>query len=189
MCVPFLGPHGKPALALSAHQWLRFNLAHTGDFALCAVCREREVGVDVELTTGSRVAATSMAYSVRQLYSSAERRFLEQGLSQRGDALWWGNFLALWTCKEALGKARGTGLIPPIPSLDDLLGDGEDLPVSESSALPDAWRQRETASTWWAMRIEPFIHTVGALAVETLEGDAETEIQVAWFDLPHLSET
>src|SRR5689334_24773529 len=39
------GEHGKPELADGT---LRFNLSHSGDLALVAVARERDVGVDVE---------------------------------------------------------------------------------------------------------------------------------------------
>lgn len=37
--------HGKPRLA---DERLHFNLSHSGPMALIAVCRDREVGVDVE---------------------------------------------------------------------------------------------------------------------------------------------
>ena len=41
------GPHGKPALA-DERSDLRFNLAHSGTLAVCALARGSELGVDVE---------------------------------------------------------------------------------------------------------------------------------------------
>lgn len=40
-----VGEHGKPYLL---GEQLHFNLSHSGTLALIAVCRDREVGVDVE---------------------------------------------------------------------------------------------------------------------------------------------
>lgn len=40
-----VGEHGKPRLA---DERLHFNLSHSGAMGLVAVCRDREVGVDVE---------------------------------------------------------------------------------------------------------------------------------------------
>jgi phosphopantetheinyl transferase len=41
------GEHGKPALADPSSP-LRFNLSHSGDLALVAVMKGREVGVDIQ---------------------------------------------------------------------------------------------------------------------------------------------
>ena len=180
--LPFvLGPHGKPALARPEQQWLRFNLAHTADFALCAISREREVGIDVEGIDGARTSASAMNYAVTHFCSPAERRFLagalaDPGLEDEGLADEGGPFLALWTCKEAVGKARGTGLVPPVPVFDAALA--SDLPT-----LPAAWQQREEGQVWWVVRIVPFPGTVGALAVEIPDGHAESRSLLTWFDL------
>jgi 4'-phosphopantetheinyl transferase len=165
------GPYGKPGLVLPEQQWLRFNLAHTHELALCAVCRDREIGVDVERVAGGRASVPSMSYAVRHLYSPAEREFLDGDASKAG-----ARFLTLWTCKEAIGKARGTGLRPPIPSVDPVLTPG--LP-----ALPDAWLQRDATRLWWVARLEPFPATVGALAVEIPSEHAAIETPLTWFDL------
>jgi 4'-phosphopantetheinyl transferase len=171
---PFaLGPHGKPALALPEQQWLRFSLAHTDDFALCALSREREVGVDVECIESDRSSALAMAYALGHLCSPAEVRFLAED-SEEGEH----RFLTLWTAKEAVGKAQGAGMRPPIPVMDAVLASG--LPV-----LPDAWVQHHAARRWWVARIVPFEGTVGALAVEMREEEPEeTGATLTWFDLP-----
>lgn len=48
-----LGERGKPMLA-EPFAALRFNLSHSGELALIAVCRDREVGVDVQRMRGRR---------------------------------------------------------------------------------------------------------------------------------------
>ncbi len=49
-----VGEHGKPRLA---GEQLHFNLSHSGALGLIAVCRDREVGVDVERLRPKREAA------------------------------------------------------------------------------------------------------------------------------------
>lgn len=49
-----VGEHGKPRLA---DERLHFNLSHSGAMGLVAVCRDREVGVDVERLRPKREAA------------------------------------------------------------------------------------------------------------------------------------
>lgn len=166
------GPHGKPALALPAQQWLRFNLAHTGDVAVCAICRGREVGIDVEAGDGSSTSPSAMSHAVRRFFSPAERAFLDRNPSPIGHA-----FLTLWTCKEAVGKASGAGLKPPIPTMDALLAGN--LP-----GLPDTWLQYEEDRTWRVTRVLASTGLIGAVAVEVADGDDAGETMLTWFELP-----
>lgn len=95
------GPHGKPRLH---PPWanLHFNLAHCGDLALVAVCRGRELGVDLErlrsIPKARRLAA--------RYFSVTEQRWLEAETSAGVDAA----FLELWCRKEACLKATGEAL-------------------------------------------------------------------------------
>ncbi|WP_052121386.1 4'-phosphopantetheinyl transferase family protein [Inquilinus limosus] len=88
---------GKPELAEGD---LRFNLSHSGSWALVALARGTEVGVDVE--TVSHPPPMEVAGIA---YSTAERAALA-GLS--GPALT-AAFYAVWTRKEALSKGIGRG--------------------------------------------------------------------------------
>jgi len=90
------GPDGKPYVSSAP---LRFNLSHAGDVALVALAPAHEVGVDVE-----RLDRRSGA--VERALSAGERA----ALASAGGALRHRALLQLWCRKEALAKARGSGL-------------------------------------------------------------------------------
>jgi 4'-phosphopantetheinyl transferase len=90
---------GKPELPGSP---LRASLAHSGEVALVAVALGREVGVDVERPREG-VERWSLAGHV--LTPGEQERLQHLPAGRRGDA-----FLSLWTRKEAVLKAAGTGL-------------------------------------------------------------------------------
>jgi 4'-phosphopantetheinyl transferase len=103
-----LGAHGKPALAASAPP-LRFNLSHSGELALIALARERDLGVDVEeidrgrdLLELARVGLEPDAAAAVRAAPEAERA---------------GVFYAAWVRREAIAKCLGVGLGAPLPSV------------------------------------------------------------------------
>jgi 4'-phosphopantetheinyl transferase len=110
------GPHGKPRL-LGAK--LQFNLSHAGDLAVVALAGV-EVGVDVE-----RLARSSRA--VERTLTPGERAAL--GADDRHVQV-----MRVWCRKEALAKARGTGL-GWAPERFDTSAPGDywlsDLPVAD----------------------------------------------------------
>lgn len=79
-----LGERGKPMLA-DSDAALHFNLSHSGGLVLIAVCRHREVGVDVQ--------------------RMRKRRGRERP----------SGFYAEWTRREAIAKCHGVGLWAPLP--------------------------------------------------------------------------
>jgi len=95
------GPAGKPALVQTFTD-LRFNLSHSGDLALIAVTRGREVGVDVE-----RVQRDIEFDPIVEHYFDPDEAWdlrtapPEERVSR---------FFDLWTRKEACVKADGGGL-------------------------------------------------------------------------------
>ena len=109
---------GKPQLVMpSGAPDLRFSLAHSGSLALVAVALGREVGVDVELERplpdvlrlAGRVAAPHEQEALQRLDARARVRA----------------FFQLWVAKEAVLKARSTGLhADPRRVLLDGLGTG-----------------------------------------------------------------
>ena len=123
------GPHGKPRLAeagseghgagsterressyslLPAPCSLHFNLAHSGDVAVVAVTRGGEIGVDVERLRQVR----RLEQLARRYFTATEAAAIMSVDEPDRDA----QFLAVWTAKEAILKAMGTGLSYPLQS-------------------------------------------------------------------------
>jgi 4'-phosphopantetheinyl transferase len=94
------GPHGKPRLA--GTNGPRFNVSHSGCWALIGFSDRRDIGVDIECL---RAAGGDLDLA-RSFFSAAEYRALE-GLER--DMLL-SSFYKIWTCKEAILKAYGAGI-------------------------------------------------------------------------------
>jgi 4'-phosphopantetheinyl transferase len=99
--------YGKPLLRGSE---VRFNVSHSGGWALQAVTRGREVGVDIQLID-ARFAADQIPERFFSPREVAQLRGLP--LDQQTAA-----FFRCWTRKEAYIKARGMGLSLPLDSFD-----------------------------------------------------------------------
>lgn len=97
------GQMGKPSLkAKSPYPSIQFNLSHSGQKMLVAVTDDCRVGIDLEYTPKSiEVTALSKRY-----FSPEEKQLLSTCPTNQRTIL----FLKLWTCKEALLKASGSGL-------------------------------------------------------------------------------
>lgn len=90
------GPYGKPYFA--AHPEAHFNLSHSGAWILCAV-HDAPVGVDVEQEAPERMDTHTFMSPQEALRHSQLKR------EDRPN-----HFFRLWTLKESLLKAAGTGL-------------------------------------------------------------------------------
>lgn len=129
--------HGKPVLADAlAPSGIRFNVSHSGEMALYAFARGRELGVDVEevrrMEDGLDIA--------ERFFSEAEVaafRALPEGI--RDDA-----FFNCWTRKEAYIKAVGEGLSFPLHVFDVSLAPGEParLLASRDPQQAERWSLR-----------------------------------------------
>lgn len=133
------GPRGKPAIAGATG--LRFNVAHSGDYALIGVCGDRELGVDIEAIPRD-LDPTGVA---AQVFSDAERSALQKvPEGQRHDA-----FARIWTRKEAYIKALGEGFSYPTRSFTVSPGAGDDDALLADIADEGAvlrWRVRDLAA-------------------------------------------
>lgn len=123
---------GKPYFANRA---LQFNLSHSGHWALLAVAKEMELGVDIEQIKVSR----DLLRIAESYYHPDEFARLQQ-LS--GDAQTH-YFYQLWTLKEALLKALGVGISAGLENLNFSLDDGISVklsPVLQQQSVTDKWQ-------------------------------------------------
>jgi 4'-phosphopantetheinyl transferase len=102
---------GKPYLP--GHP-LRFNVSHSGRFAVLAFSRDRELGVDVE-----QVWERRWSEEIADRYFSANEIAALHALAPaaRRAAFFW-----VWVRKEAYLKARGDGLYLELDSFDVTVG-------------------------------------------------------------------
>jgi len=105
------GEHGKPHLTDPAHPAaLRFNLAHSGSVVVMATAPRLDLGVDVEELSSSRpvldLAERFFTFAEATSVASADE-------AQRQKV-----FLHLWTAKEAVLKATGSGLSVPVREVE-----------------------------------------------------------------------
>lgn len=101
----------KPALGGSeAESGLAFNLSHSGNLALLAVTRSRQIGVDVEQI---RRDFDPAPIAVRFFSAVEQKQLAEMPPEQRTNA-----FFLCWTRKEAYVKATGEGLSLPLRQFD-----------------------------------------------------------------------
>jgi 4'-phosphopantetheinyl transferase len=107
------GGTGKPRLAGTGA--VSFNLSHSGACAAAAVSRGRELGIDIEQI---RPDAAWRDIAAR-FFSPEERAWLDSRVEP-------GAFFRLWTAKEAVLKAAGTGLAAPLHRI--CVRPGEDAP-------------------------------------------------------------
>ena len=114
-----LGAHGKPHLP-PPHHGLHFNLSHCRDLALVALTRFGPVGIDLE-PAGRTPTLLDCEPSFCHPDEIAR---LPAAPDDRAARL-----LDLWTSKESLLKALGTGLSLPPESVSLAAGNASDHPL------------------------------------------------------------
>ena len=125
-----VGLHGKPKLC----QWLapsgiEFNLSHSHELALIAVCHGRAVGVDVE-----HVREEFEFKEVAERFFTAKEVAAMRGLPS---TLQRQAFFKCWTSKEAFLKAKGTGLSGALDEVEvRLIGDNQ---IRIAADVPNWW--------------------------------------------------
>jgi 4'-phosphopantetheinyl transferase len=126
-------PEGKPRLHPEDADFpIRFNLSHSNGLAVCAVSRDREIGIDVEkIRSGFRGDAIAQRF-----FSSKEITELRSLPPEQRDE----GFFLCWTRKEAYVKAQGAGLSIPLHTFDVSLTPG--MPERLASVDSDRWTLR-----------------------------------------------
>ncbi len=98
---------GKPFLRTGTND-LHFNLSHSRDVMLAGVCRQAPLGVDIEAFQPMHDEIAAAAMTVLEKSTLAAMPLIERD----------GYAMKLWTCKEAVLKAAGTGLATKPSSIE-----------------------------------------------------------------------
>ena len=144
---------GKPELAVLPPVFpLRFNVSHSGDWALIVMTLEHRIGVDIE-----RVRPLEHIDDLARNSFSRVELDVYQHLPDEHKTL---AFFNAWTRKEAFIKACGEGLSRPLTEFDVSLAPQD--PVQLLRVAGD----RTAARCWTLFALEPAVGYVGAVAVE-----------------------
>jgi 4'-phosphopantetheinyl transferase len=144
------GMHGKPSLGTLQAQ-LHFNMAHSGDYMLCGLCQNCEIGVDLEQI---RELPDSELIANRFFTKSECRELLTVRPEFRSKA-----FFTCWTRKEAFIKATGDGLSLPLNTFEVSIRPGQ------PATLRILERTKYSLLPWSLVHLEPDEGCVGAMAL------------------------
>ena len=104
------GDRGKPYI----QDWdIHFNLAHSQDLAIYAICGDHEVGIDLEY-----INPECDFENIAQRYFLPSEQKILQGLGDQNKDLARLAFYQAWTLKEAYGKATGQGIANILDAID-----------------------------------------------------------------------
>jgi len=107
--LPFCtAPEGKPTLAPPLADRLRFNASASGRFAALIAAPRGELGIDLQEHSTPPADLDALV----PMLPPEESRELQHVQTSRRHAA----FHDLWACREALLKATGRGLVPPLSS-------------------------------------------------------------------------
>jgi 4'-phosphopantetheinyl transferase len=130
------GTHGKPRLAETHQATLKFNLSHSGDYALCALTKKHSIGIDIE-----KIRNDDPDYYLRlatRFFSKKEFEAIKAA-SEHDRTVF---FFTCWTRKEAYMKRHGLGLRLP------LSGFTVNVDPAESARLIDTpWQPKDLMIT------------------------------------------
>lgn len=146
------GARGKPALASSGWNSLRFNLSHHDDLAVYALSSGCEVGIDVEA-----IRPLPAADAIAARFFSRREHAAYRALDPCDQPL---GFFQCWTRKEAFIKALGDGLYHPLDRFDVSLAPGESARIL---------RVENTPGDYCGWRMESFSPAPGFVAAIVVE--------------------
>jgi 4'-phosphopantetheinyl transferase len=156
-----LNAHGKPRLAeLHQANWLSFNISHSRGMVVCALCRDWDLGVDVEpLDEAHRLDVAE------RFFTPGETAAIGRADGQERQEA----FLKTWTLKEAVIKTRGEGLSLPLSDFEIEIG-------ASPPRISFSDRLREDPRRWqlFAFRLESRFQAAVAVRCQ-----AETPIRLS----------
>ncbi len=135
------GNCGKPGIAgQEEHGGLRFSCSHSGDMALIAFVRGREIGVDLE----QRRPLPEALQLAHTFFSPLERSALASLPAAQQETA----FFDCWTRKEAFVKGLGLGLSFPLNRFT--VSVGPDCPA----ALLQVEDDQSAVTRWWMQNLD-----------------------------------
>ena len=140
--------HGKPSLA-NPHGNIQFNVSHSHDLMVAAICREWPIGVDIE-KEDPKFHAMDIAdrFFCQRERDEIARKGKEDGLRA---------FFQFWTAKEAVLKATSLGLSLELSKLEIGLTPLRILAMEDAGNIHGA--------SWHLTAFSPADGYSGALAV------------------------
>lgn len=152
---------GKPFIP---HSDIHFSLSHSGNWAVLAITRGRQLGVDLE----ARQRQRSILNIAERYYHPLEYAQLKALPAElQADC-----FYRLWTLKEAFFKALGTGISAGLEKIQFDLNSTVDQPAIHAGIDPQL-----TDNIW---QFEQWQLAEGELVA--LAYVAPTAMQTLWFD-------
>ena len=148
------GPQGRPSLAEA--RWgrsMEFNLSHSGDLAVYAFSRGRQLGIDLERVR----PIPDEDHFVDRFFSPSESSLVRSLSGERKLTA----FFTIWTCKEAILKALGDGLARHLNQTEVLLSEGRPVQLARVDGDP------ARAALW---RLKTFAPVPGYRAALAAEG-------------------
>lgn len=144
--------YGKPFLRSERSNRILFNLSHSGDLAVIAVCLDNLVGVDCELIRPT----TDFDLIAERSFTERERIMM----NAKGEAEKAWRFYTCWTRKEAYIKAVGKGLSIPLTSFET------SIPRMSAGHVIEGIHHSPCIEKWWLSDITLPSGYVGALVTE-----------------------
>ena len=140
--------HGKPSIA-DPHCNIEFNVSHSNDLMVAAICRECPLGVDIE-KEDPKFDAMDIAerFFCQRERDEIARKGKEEGLR---------TFFQFWTAKEAVLKATSLGLSLELSKLEIGLTPLRILAMEDTGKIHGA--------SWHLTAFSPSDGYSGALAV------------------------
>lgn len=155
-------PYGRPFIT-NPHphaQGLYFNLSHTKGLVVLGVCRERQLGVDVE-NIRTRKASPGIA---ERFFASSECA----DLARLPKSLRHERFFEYWTFKESYIKARGQGLSIPLDRFHFSFPQQGRVQLTVDAALKD------DANRWQFWQFRPAAEYLLAVCAEHRSSEPTT---------------
>lgn len=139
--------HGKPSVDAP----VQFNASHSGNLLLIGISGDQSLGVDVETDKRPR-AVLELADRFFTKKEAAALRALPEPLQQRA-------FIDLWSCKEAVLKAVGSGIRFGLDRIAFQVG-----PRGEVGDLEEIGQEAGPPQHWHVLGLRPGTTSSGALA-------------------------